>query len=168
MIKKGSEYFQNKEGPFANVVKQGENPKGSKRNLSTAWFYKKLPNGEKILRSWMIYSISKQKLFCFCCRLFSIDQDKCTSKFITGFNDWWKLNPKVSDHENSLYHIAKWKTLQTGLASNSTITTHRLRLHELEVKKKRDILKRLLDIILFLAKQNLSFRGHREDKNFQN
>ena len=34
---------------------------------------------------------------------------------------------------------------------------------EKEKKKWRDILHRLLDITLFLAKQNLPFRGHRED-----
>lgn len=32
-----------------------------------------------------------------------------------------------------------------------------------ERKKWRDILHRLLDVILFLARQNLPFRGHRED-----
>ncbi|KAM9311655.1 zinc finger MYM-type protein 1-like [Gastrophryne carolinensis] len=34
---------------------------------------------------------------------------------------------------------------------------------ETEKKKWRDILHRLLDITLFLAKQNLAFRGHKED-----
>ncbi|CAH2276151.1 Hypothetical predicted protein [Pelobates cultripes] len=97
LIKRGSEPFQNRDGPFSPDERQGEKSKGKSRQLTTAWFYKALPNGEKILRMWMVYSPSKQSLFCFCCRLFAVD-DKVTgtSSFVTGFQLWWKLNPKVS------------------------------------------------------------------------
>ncbi|CAH2310717.1 Hypothetical predicted protein [Pelobates cultripes] len=119
LIKRGSEPFQNRDGPFSPVERQGEKSKGKSRQLTTAWFYKALPNGEKILRTWMVYSPSKQSLFCFCCRLFAVD-DKVTgaSSFVTGFQLWWKLNPKVSDHEASEQHLTyleKWKTLRAGL-----------------------------------------------------
>ncbi|CAH2315499.1 zinc finger MYM-type 1-like [Pelobates cultripes] len=73
LIKRGSEPFQNRDGPFSPVERQGEKSKGKSRQLTTAWFYKALPNGEKILRTWMLYLPSKQSLFCFFCRLFAVD-----------------------------------------------------------------------------------------------
>src|SRR5436190_5107858 len=40
--------------------------------------------------------------------------------------------------------------------------------HNEEVRKNREILKRLIDTICFLAKQELSFRGHNEQKDSLN
>ncbi|XP_077341212.1 zinc finger MYM-type protein 1-like [Lithobates pipiens] len=166
LIKRGSEPFQNRDGPFSAVERRGEKSKGKSRQLTTAWFYKALPNGETILRTWMVYSPSKQSLFCFCCRLFALDEKlTVTSSFVTGFQLWWKLNPKVSDHEASEQHLTcleKWKTLRTGLRLQKCIDHVHQTTVDNEKKKWRDILHRLLDITLFLAHQNLPFRGHRE------
>ena len=167
VIRQGSEIYQNLEGLFDPVHKPGENSKGQTRQLTKSWFYKKLPSGEQILRKWMVYSHEKKSLFCFCCKLFDKNDNPTTkSSFITGFNSWWKLNPKVSDHENSELHInnlEKWKTLEARLLQNKTIDAAHQDIMEREKKKWRDILHRLLDITLFLAKQNLPFPGHRED-----
>ncbi|CAH2276087.1 Hypothetical predicted protein [Pelobates cultripes] len=165
LIKRGSEPFQNRDGPFSPVERQGEKSKGKSQQLTTAWFYKALPNGEKIHRTWMVYSPSKQSLFCFCCRLFAVD-DKVTgtSSFVTGFQLWWKLNPKVSDHEASEQHLTcleKWK-LQKCLDHVHQTTVDR------EKRKWRDILHRLLDVTMFLAYQNLPFRGQRETMSSTN
>ncbi|XP_063302374.1 zinc finger MYM-type protein 1-like [Pelobates fuscus] len=172
LIKRGSEPFQNRDGPFSPVERQGEKSKGKSRQLTTAWFYKALPNGEKILRTWMVYSPSKQSLFCFCCRLFAVD-DKVTgaSSFVTGFQLWWKLNPKVSDHEASEQHLTcleKWKTLRAGLKLQKCIDHVHQTTVGREKRKWRDILHRLLDVTLFLAHQNLPFRGHRETMSSAN
>ncbi|CAH2315228.1 zinc finger MYM-type 1-like [Pelobates cultripes] len=166
LIKRGSEPFQNRDGPFSPVERQGEKSKGKSRQLTTAWFYKALPNGEKILRTWMVYSP------CFCCRLFAVD-DKVTgaSSFVTGFQLWWKLNPKVSDHEASEQHLTyleKWKTLRAGLKLQKCIDHVHQTTVDREKRKWRDILHRLLDVTLFLAHQNLPFRGHRETMSSAN
>nr|XP_033788702.1 zinc finger MYM-type protein 1-like [Geotrypetes seraphini] len=167
LVKKGSEPFQNKNGPFSASQREGKKSKGFSRHLTTSWFYKSLPKGEKVLRTWMVYSKSKNCLFCFCCRLFADSETKAgTSVFVTGFKNWWKLNPKVPEHEQSEQHLfclEQWKTLARGLELHKTID----RIHEVEMDKERkywrDILHRVLDVIMFLAKQNLPFRGHRED-----
>nr|XP_033788676.1 zinc finger MYM-type protein 1-like [Geotrypetes seraphini] len=167
LVKKGSEPFQNKNGPFSASQREGKKSKGFSRHLTTSWFYKSLPKGEKVLRTWMVYSKSKNCLFCFCCRLFADSETKAgTSVFVTGFKNWWKLNPKVPEHERSEQHLfclEQWKTLARGLELHKTID----RIHEVEMDKERkywrDILHRVLDVIMFLAKQNLPFRGHRED-----
>ncbi|CAH2250762.1 Hypothetical predicted protein [Pelobates cultripes] len=146
-FKRGSKPFQNRDGLFSPVESQGEKSKGKSRQLTTAWFYKALPNGEKILRTWMVYSPSKQSLFCFCCRLFAVD-DKVTGapSFVTGFQLWWKLNPKVSDHESSeqnLTCLEKWKTLRAGLKLQKCLDHVHQTTVDREKRKWRDILHRL-------------------------
>lgn len=172
IIRRGSGCYQNLKGPFEAVRKPGENAKGETRQLTEHWFYKNLPSGEKVLRKWMVYSQEKKMLFCFCCKLFETkDVNPTMSSFIRGFNSWWKLNPKVSDHENSELHIKcleKWKTLEARLLQNRTIDSIQQNVMEKERKKWRDILHRLLDVSLFLAQQNLPFRGHREDSSSEN
>ncbi|XP_040286004.1 zinc finger MYM-type protein 1-like [Bufo bufo] len=168
LIKRGSEPFQNTKGPFSVVQRKGEKSKGKSRQLTTAWFYKTLPNGDKVLRTWMVNSPSKESLFCFCCRLFALDDKTTTgtSGFVTGFQAWLKLNPKVSEHEASENHLAcleKWKTLGAGLKLQRTIDQVHQAAVEKEREKWRDVLYRLLDVTLFLAQQNLPFRGHKED-----
>lgn len=165
IIKEGSEKFQHKEGPFTATVRSGDKTKGCQRTLASSWFYVTLPSGEKYLRKWMVYSPSKNMLYCFCCRLFCTSTNTGINKFISGFQDWWKLNPKLHNHESSPEHVSnleKWKTLAVHLERNKTIDAQEQHLLNTEIKKWRSLLHRLLDITLFLAQQNLAFRGHRE------
>lgn len=117
-----------------------------------------------ILRQWMSYSPSKSALFCFCCRSFARGTK---SKFNSpdGFRKWWKLNPKVREHEASLIHqdaLTKWQELRMRLAANRTIDATRSSNIITEIEKSTAVLERIVDIVKYLAKQNLAFRGHRE------
>ena len=41
-----------------------------------------------------------------------------------GFKTWWKLNPKLGEHEHSAAHIQnflKWKELEERLHRNATV-----------------------------------------------
>ncbi|XP_051168336.1 zinc finger MYM-type protein 5-like [Leptopilina boulardi] len=170
IMNKWSCHFQNKDGPFEPTLRQGIKVKGEMRCLSTAWFSKEMPNGQKILRTWMVYSPISKQLYCFCCRLFA-SSDENGSLFVSGFFKWWKLNPKVVQHENSEEHLEnleKWKLFETGLKLQNTIDSELLKNMESENKKWRNILTRLLDITLFLSKQNLAFRSHDESENSTN
>lgn len=40
------------------------------RKFSENYYYRHLPNGEKIIRDWLIYSIAKDSIYCFCCKIF--------------------------------------------------------------------------------------------------
>ena len=124
-----------------------------------------MPDGEKILRSWMVYSPESGHLYCFCCRLFVTAITNKVSKFVAGFDKWWKLNPKIEDHETSTGHLEcleKWKTFAVRLKLKTTIDDKTLQACENEKSKWRKILHRLLDLVIFHTKQNLPFRRHRE------
>ena len=110
----------------------------------------------------MVYSSESGHLYCFCCRLFATAINTKASKFVTGFDKWWKLNPKIQDNETFTGHLEsleKWKTLAVRLKLNTTIDDKTLQACENEKSKWRKILHRLLDLVIFLAKQNLPFRG---------
>src|SRR4029434_2312170 len=55
------------------------------RSCHNNHFYRKLVNGEKIKRSWLVYSRKKNTLYCFCCKLFS---QKNYHLISSGLNDW--------------------------------------------------------------------------------
>lgn len=171
IVKAGSEPYQKRDGPFVDTVQRsGDKIKGKSRHFHSEWFYKALPNGEKVLRKWMVYSPIKKSLYCFCCKLF-FRHHQTKQSFVNGFNSWWKLNPKVSEHENSESHLScfeKWKILENGLRLKKTIDHEHQMVLDQEKKKWCNILSRLLDVILFLARQNLSLRGHREEISSDN
>lgn len=108
LIQRGPEVVQHMSTDFTAVPRMTRSDADSviRRRLTRDWFYRTLPNGEKVLRTWMAYSPSKSSLFCFCCRLFENVDSPNASKFCTldGFNTWWKLNPKVANHESSTQH----------------------------------------------------------------
>nr|CAI5841793.1 unnamed protein product [Callosobruchus analis] len=101
LVNRGSDSVQHIDSKFADVVGSGTSTKGGTRKLTKECFYKPLSNGEKVLRTWMVYSPLKQSLY-FSCKLFDNADSNFASK--EGFNKckWWKLNPRIRDHENSL------------------------------------------------------------------
>ncbi|KYM96678.1 Zinc finger MYM-type protein 1 [Cyphomyrmex costatus] len=148
-------------------MRSGARIKGQKRTMSTAWFYRQLNNGEKVLRTWMVYSMVNESLHCFCCRLFaSNDLKYVQNAFVrNGFQQWWKLYPKVKQHENNSIHVAsfeKWKEMEMRIRNRQTIDRSLQDQIKKEMKNWIKVLERILDAIMFLAKQNLPFRGHRE------
>lgn len=164
LVRQGPFVAQHLDADFGEVIRSGTSVKGQARKLTREWFFQTLPNGEKMLRSWMMYSPSKKSVYCFSCKLFS---NESYSHFdsINGFNLWWKLNPKIHEHESSSVHIRNfmaWKEMEIRIRHEATIDKAEQTVLETEVKKWRDILSRFLDIIIFLAKQNLALRGHRE------
>ncbi|KAH1168227.1 hypothetical protein KIL84_003710 [Mauremys mutica] len=78
-----------------------------------------------------------------------------------GFNDWKNLN-RVMEHENSTNHrehFCKWKSLQKRLLSEECVDDALQKAIETDKQKWRQILKIILDALVFCAKNNLSLRG---------
>ncbi|CAH0400600.1 unnamed protein product [Chilo suppressalis] len=166
LVRQGSEVVQHMDSVFSEVTRSDAMAKGETRRLKREWFYRKLTNGEKVLRSWMAYSPSKASLFCICCRLFPHNGNDSKFSSADGLNSWWKLNPKVGNHESSVVHcqnFSQWKELELRIRKGLTIDKEAKEVVERETKRWRETLTRMADIIRFLAKQNLALRGHRKD-----
>ncbi|XP_065675802.1 zinc finger MYM-type protein 5-like [Hydra vulgaris] len=74
----------------------------SGRHFSNCHFTKKLANNETIQRRRLIYSVSKDQVYRFCCRLFD---SKSTSSLVSkGYNNWKHLSEMSKIHESSTSH----------------------------------------------------------------
>ena len=115
----------------------------------------------------MLCSPTNGCLYSYCCRLFLTQKEQETPSAFTraDFQKWWKLNPRVVEHEKSCEnHLAfdKWKDKEMRLNMGETLDKNHLERMESERKKWIDILHCIMDIILFLARQNFALCGHRE------
>lgn len=121
-----------------------------------------MQNGEQVKREWLVYSQCLDAIFCFCCRIFSgySAVDGITST--KGFNDWYHVSRAIKSHEFSSAHInnfIKWKTAEQHLLGNKAIDDQLCMQIQKEKERLREVLKRLVAFVLYLAKQNIAFVG---------
>lgn len=93
------------------------------------------------------------KVYCEACWLFG---DR-----LFGIRDWQHLAQKIKCHQSSQQHIQAFMDHQRWRISASLDELLRAQMNE-ESNYWKKVLHRLIDIILTLAENNLSFRGHRE------
>lgn len=122
--------------------------------------------------NWLEYSVSEDKVFCFFCRQFLTGVIRQQNeKFVsTGFCKWKKLSEYLQKHEESELHIQcteKYISYKQTLKSGSVIEKVFLQNDE-EIAQNRDYFIKLIDLILYLVRQGLPLRGHREDSDAVN
>ncbi|XP_059306217.1 uncharacterized protein LOC132057610 [Lycium ferocissimum] len=116
---------------------------------------------------WLEYSITKDAAFCFYCYLF---QDECINQgggdvFSTiGFTSWNKkrsLNEHVGK-PNSVHNQSR-QNCEDLLRQNQSIQSAFTKQTNQQKLDYRTRLEAAINVIRYLLKQGLSFRGHRED-----
>lgn len=140
-----------------------------KRHFSKIYFYRHLPNGEKLVRRWLICSKSTGRIFCFCCKLF--DRTPRSSLAIGGFSDWHNISTALTMHEKAPNHFkayGTWIEIEKRLKLNKTIDAEHQRITNMETDYWVKVLDRLLSVTLFLSKNNLVFRGSSDKFYTQN
>uniref|UniRef100_A0A2S2QTP2 Zinc finger MYM-type protein 1 n=1 Tax=Sipha flava TaxID=143950 RepID=A0A2S2QTP2_9HEMI len=141
------------------------------RHFNKKWFYKDFSNGEKVKRQWLIYSCSRDTIYCFPCILFSKGRLCSFSDPTVGYCDWKHLNPNLPNHENNDIHrrcYIEWKELEKRLKKGKTIDDDFQKMINLEKVKWTNIIKVVVDVILYCAKNNLALRGNSEVIGEQN
>ena len=73
------------------------------RSFSSLLRYRTLNNGETVVRNWLIYSIAKNAVYCFPCKLLTQSTSKLTT---VGYSDWVHVARDLRDHERSGNHFA--------------------------------------------------------------
>ena len=152
-----------KRGP--SKVKVDNFPKDSKnRHFSSTYYTSYLSNDEKTIRKWLVYSISLDKVFCFCCKLFK--QEENTFQLANeGTNDWKNISYRLKSHETSNEHMQnmrRWIELERRLQKNLTIDKA---LQDQIIKDRehwRQVFVRIVSVVSFFCKNNLAFRGSTE------
>ena len=142
------------------------------RSITSAWFKRRLANGEEVNRSWLLYSPINKAAYCFCCLLFTSSPSNSRASFElkNGFNKWRKPE-KLKSHENNPSHrraFTTWKEAERRLVDGTGIDAIAQAQIRSEKQRWRDILQRILTCIKFLVSQNLALRGYEENLNPRN
>ena len=136
---------------------------GHLRSFSLQWMRK---------YDWLEYSLEVDRVFCKPCRHFDVNNYRgrfCGPFLGIGVNDWKKLGEKLSKHDSSNSHsiaIVKFKDYKcTKLVLGGSVV-EMCDIHHQEIKGlllNTQHFHFVIDLLLFLAGQNLSIRGHCEN-----
>ena len=142
------------------------------RYYSVGLFHRK--DGSK--RSSLTYSLNNDALYCIPCLLFSDEvlrgegqrKNQGNAFIKAGFSNWKKHFQYVRMHEETQSHInskiaqemfLQKKSMRDILEAREKVQEEIMKRH---VEGNRKILKGVIDTVIFLGKQELAFRGHRE------
>ena len=102
-------------------------------------------------------------MYCFCCKLFgSTNVSQLANE---GTKDWKNLGSKLKSHETNHEHIinmTKWIELEKRLTTKQTIDKHIQEQINKEKEHWEKFILRIIAIVKYLSKNNLSFRGTNE------
>ena len=138
------------------------------RRFTDFHYIRKLPNNETVSRSWLVYSRSKDCVFCFCCKIF-LPSVSTISLASQGYCDWQHISASLQSHEASPNHMKcmlQWTQLQHSLNLCTGIDAHTERIIQEETKRWQSVFEHLIAIIKYLTTHNLAFRGS-VDKLYQ-
>lgn len=158
ILPSGPEKCQNFEGLFEK--RQTE----SGRHFSKFHLKRTLTNGSTIDREWIIYSPSRQSIFCFNCLLFGRYSDK-TFFNSGGFNDWKNVGRSIKTHELPKPHLLNNVTFKQRVKRMSSIDESFENVEESEIAYWREVLYRIVEVIKFLSARGLAFRGKDQQLN---
>lgn len=130
-----------------------------KRYFSRELMFRKVANGERVQREWLVYSPSTGSIFCYVCRLFCDNNRELSG---AGYNDWKNASIRLSEHEGSSDHRRAILALVQRSRMSSRIDSQLITLYEKERQYWRDVLKRIVAVIFFLSERGLAFRGQNE------
>lgn len=132
---------------------------GCNRKFNTTWLQK---------YTWLRYSPKLDGVFCGPCALFA--GENCTNKVVLvnrPFSNWVKITEALSKHAKVAYHH---KALQDADILKSVIENPKSRIDILSssvlqsrIQENKHIFGQIVRAILYLTKQGLALRGHREN-----
>ena len=140
------------------------------KRFTTSVLSVKKQNGKTSRRCWIVYSPTKQAIYCFPCRIFwhTIDYPAHMQSSFSSHDGWgtekkWKkLGDRIPDHEKSDAHkncYLRWRELQRCLENDAGINVIIEENISSEAEKWKKLLSRIIDVVIFLGQRGLAFCG---------
>ncbi|KAL4131520.1 hypothetical protein QTP88_008815 [Uroleucon formosanum] len=138
---------------------------GKSFRFSTFFYTMKLKSGINVPRFWLCYSVGWNVAYCETCWLFANHQYAYyQDSWVNGINDWRHLSSKIEKHESSVQHIYARKN-RSNWEKNLTIDKIVEHQYTIEINYWRNVLKRIIKIILSLTAGNTALRSHEHKDN---
>ncbi len=153
------------------IVKQKPTPDLSTfpigKGFQMSWYSKK---------EWLCGSVFKRKMFCWPCLLFCPGSSETWTK--SGYKNMRGFLSDCKKHENAKSHMNAFKTWKVFSAREardlrvdvmfSQARREEIKRHNEEVRQNREMLKTITNVVLYLGKQEMPFRGHDESSDSLN
>lgn len=127
-------------------------------------------NGESFIRNWI--RVSYGSVYCLPCSIYSRASVSPWVNFSgKGFSDFNHSLRGVTKHESSSSHIAsvsQWLKYLKAERTNSSVQSLVARQIQKNTNEWKQILKGVLDCVLYLATNNLAFRGQTDNIQSEN
>lgn len=118
-------------------------------------------------RLWLSYSPSMDRIFCTTCKLFSLKKGKNQNFVQNGSNNWKHLKRTIENHESSPEHLQA--EISRGIyTKNQRLDLTLLHSANQQVASNRELVRLIIDALLYIARQNIALRGHDEKKSSLN
>lgn len=155
----GSKKLQNCDKSLFNIKSLIQKDGKVNRKCNINLFERKNTNEERISRSWLCFSPTTGKVYCFICKLLSNASDTQLTK--EGFYDWKHPN-RLCEHETSKEHVQAVVEIASIAKNTGRIDS------ELEKQAKqaetywKKVLERVVSVLKFICERGLAIRGDNE------
>jgi len=136
---------------------------GKFRSFHESYYFKQVENQPPCKRWWLSYSLSENKIFCISCKLFGLPKAKKQNLVSSGSCDWKNILRVIRNHENFPEHLESeinrnlfTKRLKLDLRVETIHSANR------KVAENREIVRTIIDALVFISRQNIALRGHDE------
>ncbi|KAL4126023.1 hypothetical protein QTP88_010255 [Uroleucon formosanum] len=122
-----------------------------------------MQNGKTAFRDWILYSNSKNALFCFYCLLFGGHKTSFEDQS-RGFINWRNCYKNVGDHEKSSSHVKSIQTWYFRISNNGQSRIDNIVQKQItdSLSYWKNVLHRIVETLKFLTSRGLAIRGSNE------
>lgn len=133
------------------------------RRFTNLWYYSTFQDESKVHRDWLSYSPSTNRAHCLHCMMYGINLHKSThSTWVkNGFNLRINGSASIYKYSKSDNHITSPLKFKISIWCIPIIPSLQFE-RKMQVRLNRKMVVKLINIVIFLARHNLAFRGHRE------
>lgn len=129
------------------------------RKCSVSLFERRNRNGEILKRTWLCFSPSTGKVYCFVCKLMAVKNKHLSHD---GFADWKNANKRFVEHEQCTDHLNAVIALLYRSKELGRIDSELAEQVQQQISYWRQLLKRVISVIRFACERGLPLRGDNE------